>query len=100
MRKRDSQWHLYRMAVVTAPFPHHKIESRIKTARGVQRGEGLLQNEVGSGVEGLLGRRFSIHHGEGYGLGVALGLAKRAQEIKTVLQVIAVHDDRIELPLR
>ena len=34
------------MAVVSAPFPHHEIERRIKAARGVQGGERLLQNEV------------------------------------------------------
>src|SRR6266404_5370302 len=87
------------MAVIPAPFPHHEIESRIKTAGGVQRGERLLENEVSSRVEGLLGGRLSIDHGEGDGLGIALGLAERAQEIEAVLQIIAVHDDRVELAL-
>src|ERR1700674_373751 len=100
VRKRNSQWHLHRMAVIPAPFPHHEIESRVKTARGMQRSERLLQNEVGPGVEGLLGRRLSIHHSEGYGLGIALSLTERAQEIKAVLQVIAVYDDCVELALR
>jgi hypothetical protein len=88
------------MAVVPAPFPHHKIESRVKTARGVQWSERLLQNEVGPGVEGLLGRRFPIHHSKGYGLGVALSLPERAQEIKAVLQVVTIDDDCIEFALR
>src|SRR5260370_20443296 len=48
VRKRDSQRDLDRMAVVPAPFPHHKIESRVKTTRSVQWSELLLQNEVGA----------------------------------------------------
>ncbi len=66
----------------------------------MHRSERLLQNEVGSGLEGLLGGRLPIHHGKGYTLGIALRLAKRFQEITAVLQVVAVDDDRIELALR
>ncbi len=66
----------------------------------MQRGERFLQNEVGPRVERLLGRRLPIHHGKGYGLGVALRLAERAQEIEAVLQVVTVDDDCIVLALR
>ena len=88
------------MAEVAALFPHHEIERGIKTAGGMQRSKRLLQNEVGSGLEGLLGGRLPIDHGKGYRLGIALGLAQRFQEVTAVLQVVAVDDDRIELALR
>src|ERR1700687_236403 len=88
------------MTIIPALFPHHEIESCIKTARGVHRGERLLQNEVGSGLEGLLGGRLPIHHCKSYRLSIALGPAERPQEIKAILQIVAVDDDRIELALR
>ena len=65
----------------------------------MQRGERLLQNEVGSRLEGFLGGRLPIYHSKGYGAGIALGPADGLQEIEAVLQVVAVDDDPIELAL-
>ncbi len=65
----------------------------------MQQSERLLQNEVGSRLEGLLRGRLPIDHGKGHRLGIALGLTQRFQQITAVLQVVAVDDDRIELAL-
>src|SRR5208337_2235569 len=88
------------MPVVPTLLPQHEIESCIQTAHSVQRGQRLLQDEVGAGLEGLLRGRLPIHHRKGYGFGIALGLAQALQETNTVFEVVAVNNDRIVLALR
>src|ERR1700683_1014248 len=97
--KYNSQGNLDRMPEVPAPFPHHEIERRVETARRMEGGQRLLEDEVGSKLKGLLGSGLSIQHGKGDRLRIALSLAQRLQQIDAILQVIAVNDDRIELAL-
>ena len=100
IRQADSQRHIQWMAEVAATFSDHEVERRIKAARGMEGADRLLQNEVGSRVESFLCGRLPIQHRKGYRFGIALGLAKSLEEIESVLQIVAVDDDCVELALR
>ena len=60
---------------------------------------GFLQNEIGSGLKRFLRGRLSIHHGKSYRLGVALRLAQVSQQVKAILQIVAVDNDGVKLSL-
>jgi len=100
IRQADPQWYVHGMAEVPPTLPHHEIQRGIETTRSVQGAKRLLQNEVRSPFEGLLGGRLPIQNRERDRLAIALRLAQVSEKVDPALQVVAVDDDRVKLALR
>ena len=70
----------------------------MKAAGGIQRADRFLQNEVGAHAKGLLrGRSLSVKDGKGNGVLVAASAPQTLQHRQSTVQIVAVHDHRVEL---
>jgi len=96
--KQDFDLHLGGLAEVAAALLQHEIQRGMETSRGVERADGLLQNEIRSHTEGFLrGSPVTVQDREGNGILVARSVSESLKKCEAAVQIVAIDDNGVEL---
>src|SRR5580765_4246037 len=85
------------MTEIAPPLARHEAQRGAEATHGIGRGDRFLQNEVSAQLKCLAGSGASIQNGESDRVPIAWTLAQALKHAKPALQIVAVHNYRVEL---
>src|SRR2546423_12835659 len=85
------------MTEIAPPLARHEAQRGAEATHGIGRRDGFLQNEVSAQLKRLTGSGASVQNGERDRVLVAWALAQALKHAEPALQIVAVHNYRVEL---